>query len=156
MRTSSKVLTTAVALGALGALTGCQTGSGGDEPTTAWEWREELSQVLVETAEAVGLEPEQQDNSQDPVPCSLPDGGDGTAFPLVVVNATLDRPGAEVIEDVAEYWKSEGLGEGIPGENRLIVRTADDGSLDAMAAPNDLLVLFGTTPCMADAGGPTD
>ena len=150
----------ALSVGAAFTATACQASGGATEEVppeqTAWDNRVELDRVLVETAEAAGVETTEDAVNMGTVACTRNDGRAGTSYFLQTLTAPGPVPDANAILDaVAAHWTSRGYAVDATPEAGVDAFTPNGAVLEASATRLGVR-LAGQTLCALEDGAPSE
>lgn len=126
-----------------------------DEPT-AWDTYLEMSAVLAETADTLGLDAQPWPDSRAPLACTRDDGGEGVSYFLDRLEAVPPEDVDALVATVRELWVGRGydVQDRAIAEAKGLVGVTELGAVVQLLAGPGSTVLSGETHCALVDGAP--
>lgn len=126
------------------------------QEATAWQTRIVLDAVLVETAEAVGLNVEPRETQRGRLACTRNDGRSGWSYFLDALEAPPVQDVEESLAQVRALWEAKGypVRSRQMGEAEILTTTTPEGSYLEFGTGPGATVLSGETLCALEHGDP--
>lgn len=125
------------------------------EPT-AWQARQDMTRLIEETAEVLGLETTPRPAGEQELVCPRARGGEGVSFHVPGFNGPVVDDVEALLAQVREFWEGRGLtvrGTGL-GEAKGLIGTDELGSVATLLSGPGGTFAEGDTFCATVSGRP--